>query len=83
MDPLKAVELEILADGKPLKLYTDEDDEQADKRMRERYVEAVTGATFKIVVRLTQTFEIDRLGPEDAVRLRCSLMAILIGSKTS
>ncbi|MCJ1276929.1 hypothetical protein MMC21_004737 [Puttea exsequens] len=52
MDHFKGLEIDFVSEGKPLTLYTDEDEEQPNETTRGHYIEALTGATFKFVAEL-------------------------------
>ena len=69
MDPFEGVHVEVISGGKALDLYNDPDEEPGhDPRVRQRYVEAVTGATFQVKVSINRNFLLFSLGPNDAVR---------------
>lgn len=70
MGGFKGVNVQIVSGGEILKLYDDPDAEpEQDPRTRQRYVEAVTGATFKVRVTLSKHFRLHDLMPDDAIRL--------------
>ena len=69
MDPFEGVHVEVISGGNALDLYNDPDEEpDHDPRVRRRYVEAVTGATFQVKISITRSFLLLSLGPNDAVR---------------
>lgn len=69
MGPFVRLHVQVISDGKTLKLYNDPDDEPAnDPQTRQRYIEAVTGATFEVKVRLDEDFRLSNLNGTDAVR---------------
>ena len=68
MDPFEGVNVEIISNGEVLTLYNDPDDEPShNARVRQRYIEAVTGATFVIMVHLDHRFSLFSLGRNDAI----------------
>ncbi len=70
MSAFAGLSIQVISDGKTLKLYNDPDDEPAnDPRTRQRYIEAVTGATFKVKVSLHRQFKLPSLKANDAVRV--------------
>ena len=69
MDPFEGIDVEIISNGEVLTLYNDPDDEPGhDSRVRQRYIEAVTGATFEVKVRVDHRFSLFSLGGNDAIR---------------
>lgn len=69
MDPFEGIDVEIISNGEVLTLYNDPDDEPSrNSRVRKRYIEAVTGATFEVKVRVDHRFSLYSLGKNDAVR---------------
>ena len=69
MDPFEGINVEITSNGEVLTLYNDPDDVPShDSRVRQRYIEAVTGATFEVKVRVDHRFTLFSLGRNDAVR---------------
>ena len=69
MDPFEGTQVEVISNGEVLTLYDDPDDEPShDPRVRQRYVEAVTGATFEVRVCVDRRFKLFSLGRNDAVR---------------
>lgn len=62
MDYFKGVEVEMTSNGRVLPLYDDPDTPDHQRRYRQRYVEAVTGANFAIKVTLNQHFEFGESG---------------------
>ena len=70
MDPFEGIHLEVISGGKVLDLYNDQDEEPGhDSRVRQRYVEAVTGATFQVRLKITDAFELSTLHAMDAIRV--------------
>ena len=68
MDPFEGTHVEVISNGEVLTLYNDPDDEPShDPRVRQRYVEAVTGATFEVRVCVDRRFNLFSLGRNDAV----------------
>ena len=71
MDPFEGIDVEIISNGEVLTLYNDPDDEPShDSRVRQRYIEAVTGATFEVKVRVDHRFNLVSLGRNDVVDAR-------------
>ena len=69
MDPFEGVHVDITSNGEILALYNDPDDEPShDPRVRQRYIEAVTGATFEVKIGIDGHFDLFSLGRNDAVR---------------
>ncbi len=69
MDPFEGIDVEIISNGEVLTLYNDPDDEPShDSRVRQRYIEAVTGAIFAVKIRVDHRFSLFSLGRNDAVR---------------
>ena len=66
-----AVTVQILSEGNPLKFYHDPDENpnNPSPSSRQYYVEAVTDATFKVRIVLSNKFPLYRLRDDDAVRL--------------
>lgn len=64
----KGVTVEVISQGKPLKLYDDPDGDPSP-RTPQRYIEAVTDAIFKVRITLSDKFSLYRLQPDDGVRL--------------
>ena len=70
MDPFEGIDVEIISNGEVLTLYNDSDDEPShNSRVRQRYIEAVTGATFKVKIRVDHRFNLFSLVKNDAVRV--------------
>lgn len=70
MRPFQGLSLQVITQTGALKLHHDPDDDpSSEPRTRQRYIEAVTGATFKIRVHLHKDFELYTLGLDDAVRI--------------
>ena len=70
MDPFKGLSVEISTQTGPLKLHNDPDDDPSNEPYTcQRYVEAVTGATFKVKVSLHKSFPLPCLAPDDAVHI--------------
>ncbi|KAM0796727.1 hypothetical protein BDR22DRAFT_500816 [Usnea florida] len=71
MRPFKGLSVEIATQGGPLMLHNDPDDDPSnDPYTRQRYVEAVTGATFKVKVSLDKSFRLPCRGPDEAVHIK-------------
>ncbi|KAK0512660.1 hypothetical protein JMJ35_004677 [Cladonia borealis] len=69
MDPFEGIDVEIISNGEVLTLYNDPDDEPShNPRVRQRYIEAVTGATFEVKIRVDHRFSLFSLGKNDAVQ---------------
>ena len=62
------VTVEVISEGKTLRFY-DDPDEGHSSRTQHQYIEAVTGAVFKVRVVLSKDFPLYWLGANDAVRL--------------
>lgn len=70
MGPFTGLTVEVISEGKSLQLYDDPDEEPAhDPRTHQRYVEAVTGATFEIRVSLQKEFKLGSLTAKDGVNV--------------
>ena len=70
MRPFKGLSLQITTQSGPLKLHNDPDDDPSNEPLIcQRYVEAVTGATFKVKVSLHKSFHLSSLGPDGAVHV--------------
>lgn len=68
MDPFQGIYVEVISNGEVLTLYNDPDDEPShDPRVRQRYIEAVTGAVFEVRVRVDRHFNLFSLGKNDVV----------------
>lgn len=73
MDPFPGLSIHVISDGRALQLYNDPDDEPANHPWtRQRYVEAVTGATFRVRITLSKEFDLFSLQANDAVRVLIS-----------
>jgi hypothetical protein len=71
MDPFEGIQVDVISGGKTLALYNDPDEEPShNPRVRQRYVEAVTGAIFQVKLSITPAFILPSLGPQDAVRAK-------------
>lgn len=66
-----AVTVQVISEGNPLKFYDDpdEDPNNPSPNTRQYYVEAITDATFKVRIVLSNKFPLYRLRDDDAVRL--------------
>ena len=70
MGPFKGLSVEIATQSGPLMLHNDPDDDpSSDPYTRQRYVEAVTGATFKVKVSLGKSFPLPCRTLEEAVHI--------------
>ena len=70
MRPFKGLSLQIITQSGPLKLHDDPDDDPSnDPYTCQRYVEAVTGATFKVKVSLHKSFPLGPMELDDAVHI--------------
>ena len=70
MRPFQGLSIQITSQSGPLKLHHDPDDDLSNEPCtRQRYIEAVTGATFKVKVSLHKAFELSSLGLDDAVHI--------------
>lgn len=70
MRPFKGLSVEIATQTGPLKLHNDPDDDPSNEPyICQRYVEAVTGATFKIKVSLHKSFPLRFMARDDAVHI--------------
>ncbi len=64
------IDVEVISNGQLLPLYDDPDaEENEEPRIRQHYIEAVTGAMFSVKVTLGDTFE---MGHCDAARVSIS-----------
>ena len=71
MDPFEGIQVDVISGGNTLALYNDPDEEPSHNlRVRQQYVEAVTGATFQVKVSINPAFILSSLGPHDAVRVK-------------
>ena len=70
MRPFRGLSFHVTTRTGPLKFHHDPDDDpSSEPRTRQRYIEAVTGATFKLRVNLHKDFELYTMGLDDAVRI--------------
>jgi len=70
MSGFEGLNVQEISGDETLELYDDPDaDHIHNPRTRQRYVEAVTGATFKVRMTLSEQFKLFLLGPDDAVRV--------------
>ena len=70
MYPFKGVSVEIATQTGPLTLHNDPDDDPSNEPYTcQRYVEAVTGATFKVKVSLRWAFPLRCMALDDAVHI--------------
>ena len=70
MDPFQHIELRIVSNDRNLRLYDDPDAENnAGQWARNHYIEAVTGATFRIEVIIGSLYDISQLQGMDCVRV--------------
>ena len=68
MDPFEGIHVNIISNGEVLTLYNDPDDEPSHHpRARQRYIEAVTGATFEVEIGFDCHFDLFSLGRNDAI----------------
>ena len=73
MRPFKGLSVDIATQSGPLTLHNDPDDDTSDELYQrytcQRYVEAVTGATFKVKVSVHKSFPLRRMELDDAVHI--------------
>lgn len=70
MGPFKGLNVEVISNNESLKHYEDPDDvPRKDSRVRQHYIEAVTGATFTVKVTLNKSFKLYGLKYDDGVRV--------------
>ena len=68
MDPFKGILVQVISDGQILSSYDDPDtSDNENPYQRQRYIEAVTGATFAVKVIITDQFNFCHLSRKDAV----------------
>ena len=73
MRPFRGLSVQVTTQSGPLKLHNDPDDDPSNEpRTRQRYIEAVTGATFQVKVNVHKDFDLSTLGADDAVRITIS-----------
>ena len=73
MPPFRGLSLQVITQDGPLKLHHDPDDDpSSEPRTRQRYIEAVTGATFSVKISMHTGFELHTLGLHDAVKITIS-----------
>lgn len=73
MHPFRGLSVQVSTQSGLLKLHNDPDHDPINEpRTRQRYIEAVTGATFKVKVNVHKDFELSTLGLDDAVRITIS-----------
>lgn len=69
MAPFAGIDIQIISEGRPSKLHPDPDGEgHQHPTIRQRYVQATTGAQFTVKVGLNKDFNRFALRPDDAVR---------------
>ena len=70
MHPFRGLTLEVITQSGPLILHHDPDDDPSNEPCtRQRYIEAVTGATFKVKVSVHKIFDLSTLEYDDAVHI--------------
>jgi len=70
MDPFNGIIVQVISNDNALRFYNDpEAAENEDVYTRQRYIEAVTDATFWVKIMLTNEFDTRPLGNEDGVRV--------------
>lgn len=73
MRPFRGLSVQVITQDGPLKLHHDPDvDPSSEPRTRQRYIEAVTGATFRVKISVHKDFELHTLGCCDAVQITIS-----------
>ena len=74
MDHFKGILVQVIANGELLDLYDDPDAADVDdNRTRQYYVEAITGATFKVEVNLLTEFGLYSEQGTDAIRVSMNI----------
>lgn len=69
MGPYRGLDVQVISNNKPLELYDDPDDVSNNPRIRQHYIEAVTGASFEVKITLDESFKLYSLEYDDAVRI--------------
>ncbi|CAF9915506.1 MAG: hypothetical protein ALECFALPRED_010231 [Alectoria fallacina] len=70
MHPFRGLSVEVTTQSGPLILHHDPDDDPSNEPCtRQRYIEAVTGATFKVKVSVHKNFDLSTLEYDDAVHI--------------
>ncbi|KAL9075129.1 MAG: hypothetical protein Q9161_001815 [Pseudevernia consocians] len=73
MPPFRGLSVQVITQDGPLKLHHDPDDDpSSEPRTRQRYIEAVTEATFSVKISMHTGFELHTLGLHDAVKITIS-----------
>ena len=76
MDPFKGITVQVISNDQTLESYNDPDSaEDQDQEVGQIYAEAITGATFKVKVTVTDEFPLYQVGCNDAVRFTISFDA--------
>lgn len=70
MRPFRGLSVQVTTQSGPLRLHHDPDDDPSNEpRTRQRYIEAVTGATFKVKVSVHKDFELPNLVSNGALHI--------------
>ena len=68
MDPFKGILVQVISNGQILKFYDDPDtSDSEDPYQRQRYIEAVTDATFVVKVIITDQFDFCHISRKDGL----------------
>ena len=74
MDLFKGILVQVISSGEILKTYNDADaSDNEDPYQRQKYIEAVTGATFAIKVIITDQFDLRKISRKDAVNVHLTV----------
>ncbi len=74
MDPFKGILVQVISNGQILSSYDDPDtNDNENPYQRQRYIEAVTGATFAVKVIITDQFDFCHINRGDGVAVRFSV----------
>lgn len=71
MDPFKGLLVHVISNGQVLESYDDPDaSDHEDPYQRQRYIEAVTGATFAVKMIITDQFDFCHISRKDGIEVR-------------
>ena len=74
MDLFKGILVQVFSNGQILESYDDPDtNDDEDPYQRQRYIEAVTGATFAVKVIITDQFDFCHISPKDGIIVKFSV----------
>lgn len=74
MDLFKGILVQVISNGEILESYDDPDtNDDEDPYQRQRYIEAVTGATFAVKVIITDQFDLCHISRKDGIIVKLSV----------